>query len=163
MHLRTSLKVALFSIPILLVLAIFLIVTLLYTDPARLKDQIESLASQQGLDLKLSGDIGWSIYPNIQFVARGATAGYDTSSMHLDAQIGYLNFALKPWPALRGEIEFVGIEVSDAVIDLQLEDTEEDEEGEDGKGLEQSMEDASVLLPPTKIGHLELVLSLIHI
>ena len=157
MHLRTSLKVALFSIPILLVLAIFLIVTLLYTDPARLKDQIESLASQQGLDLKLSGDIGWSIYPNIQFVARGATAGYDTSSMHLDAQIGYLNFALKPWPALRGEIEFVGIEVSDAVIDLQLEDTEEDEEGEDGKGLEQSMEDASVLLPPTKIGHLELV------
>jgi len=152
MHLRTSLKVALFSILILLVLAVSLIVTLLYSDPTRLKEQIETLARQQGIELMLSGDIGWSIYPNIQFIARGATAGYTTSSMHLDAEIGYLNFALKPWPALRGELVFVGVEVSDAVIDLQLEGTEDNQDG-----LERSMEDASVLLPPTKIEHLEFV------
>ena len=149
MSLRLGLKVASFSILVLLVLAVSLVVTLVYSDPTRLKDQVEALARQQGLELELVGDIGWSIYPNVQFVARGATAKYTASSMQLDAQIDYLNFALKPWPALRGELEFVGAEVSGAVLNLQVKEMEASEDG-----LEKSMEDASVLLPLTKIARL---------
>ena len=151
MNLRTGLKVASFSILVLLVLAVSLIVTLMYSDPTRLKEQIEALARQQGLELELAGDIGWSIFPNIQFIARDATATYTASSMQLDAEFDYLNFALKPLPALRGELEFVGAEVSGAVLNLQLR-----EMGASEDGLEKSMEDASVLLPPAKIAHLQL-------
>ena len=151
MKFRSGLKVASFSILIVLMLAVFLIAAFLYADPSKLKTQIESLAQQRGIELQLSGDLGWAIYPNIKLNVRGASAAYTNPSMMVEVNADYLSFSMKPWPALRGEFDFVGVEVSGAEIDALIMETDADQ-----ANLGQRLADIGDLLPRASVTNLEL-------
>eukprot|EP00903_Cladosiphon_okamuranus_P004260 g4258.t1 len=130
-----------------------MVVALMYADPTKLKEQIEALALEKGVVLELRGDIGWALYPNIQLIAESATLSYVDASMKLDAEIDHFNFSLRAWPALRGELQFVGLEVEGAEAGLEFLETVD---ADDQTDLFQNLRQASALLPKTSIDYLRL-------
>ena len=118
MKFRLVFKIASLLTLIVLSLAVVAVVVLLYTDPNKIKDQIENLAARQGIELDLYGDIHWAFFPNVDLQVSGANAGYETENATVKADIKYLSLSLKTVPALRGDFEFVGIEITGGDFDI---------------------------------------------
>ncbi|MEX1665050.1 AsmA family protein [Zhongshania arctica] len=67
-----------------------------WIDPNIFKDDIEKLAAEQGLILRLDGDLSWQIFPNIQIVINGASVATPDEAELMSFDSAQLSVALMP-------------------------------------------------------------------
>ena len=98
---------------IITLISVVLIVVLAATslafwiDPNIFKDDIEKLAAEQGLTLKLEGDLAWQVFPNIQIVINGASVAPENEAEMMRFDKAQLSVALMP--LLKKDIVVQGI------------------------------------------------------
>ena len=78
-----------------------------WIDPNIFKDDIEKLAAEQGLTLKLEGDLAWQVFPNIQIVINGASVAPENEAEIMRFDKAQLSVALMP--LLKKDIVVQGI------------------------------------------------------
>lgn len=107
-----------FLVPLAL-LAIAL-VAVFSMDPNRLRPMLESAAQDRQIDLDISGDLGWQIYPRLG-VSLGEVSARNLAGQPL-ARLGAARVQLRLLPLLQRRFEVAGFTVSAATLFYHVEE-----------------------------------------
>jgi AsmA protein len=91
-----------------------------WIDPNIFKDDIEKLAVEQGLILRLDGDLSWQIFPNIQIVINGASVATPDEAELMSFDSAQLSVALMP--LLKKDIVVQGINLDGVKASLLVDE-----------------------------------------
>jgi AsmA protein len=91
-----------------------------WIDPNIFKDDIEKLAVEQGLILRLDGDLSWQIFPNIQIVINGASVATPDDAELMSFDSAQLSVALMP--LLKKDIVVQGISLGGVKASLLVDE-----------------------------------------
>ncbi|CAA0082653.1 Uncharacterised protein [Zhongshania aliphaticivorans] len=120
-----ALKYAIITIVSVVLVAVLAAASLAFwIDPNIFKDDIEALAAEQGLTLKLEGDLAWQVWPNIQIVINGASVAPKDDAEIMRFEQAQLSVALMP--LLNKDIIVQGISLVGVKASLSVD--------ENGKG-----------------------------
>ncbi len=105
---------AVLVVPVLVMLALVVLVK-----PNDYKGLIQQKAAEQGIDLVIAGDIGWTFFPHPGFSVVNIEAAIPTGKEKLPVKVGELALALKLSSLLSGQVEIGRLNVRDASATLQ--------------------------------------------
>lgn len=112
--------IAITTAGLVLLIAIGIALLLFVVDPNNYKPQIETLAAEQNIDLKISGDLGWKIFPSIAITV-GET---EVSGKGLpDISVQQTELALGLRELINGNIAVQTISLQRPHIRLELTDS----------------------------------------
>jgi len=111
------------------------------SDPNDFKPQLEKLAEEQGMQLKVDGELNWRIYPNIELEVNRLSLKGEQAGFYLDAAFGMAEFQIELRPLFSGELKINGIRVSDSELSLKELGLEEQELNEEKTVTQQRNEE----------------------
>jgi|MEHZ01.5.fsa_nt_MEHZ011388847.1_4 AsmA protein len=107
-------------ISLLFVLALLcvggVIVFVLTLDPNNYRDEISSLAAEQGIHLDIRGDLDWKFYPELLLSVNDAQVQVQSGTTQIEAEVQRFGLALKLLPLPKRRIEFIGLSISGADV-----------------------------------------------
>ncbi|WP_269617720.1 AsmA family protein [Zhongshania sp. BJYM1] len=107
-------------VSIVLLIAIAAASLAFWIDPNIFKNDIEKIASEQGLTLHLNGDLSWQVFPNIQIVINGATVSPKNEAEIMRFDKAQLSVALMP--LLKKDIVVQGISLDGVKASLIVDE-----------------------------------------
>ncbi|WP_111641357.1 AsmA family protein [Marinimicrobium alkaliphilum] len=105
-------------------LVILVIGFFLFFDPNVFKPRIESMAREQGVDLRIQGDLGWQLWPSIGVEVNGIRVAAVSEPEDAIAELDRASLLLALRPLFRGEVQVHHVIVEGARINARI-----DEEG----------------------------------
>ena len=141
MKLTSLFKILSLLFTLLIVLVAVPIGFLLFTDPNDYKSQLEELAAEQDIALKLNGDLEWQVYPEIRLMAQRVVAGRTETTMTMQAELHSASLMINLRPLLSGQLSVRGIEVEG--MDLQLTERGDDIEAANTESSDTGASDES--------------------
>ncbi len=112
---------------LILVVIVGLVVFILTLDPSQYRDQITELAARQGVDLRIEGDLGWRLYPNLSLEVGQLSLGIDRPEAAYAARVERTELLVELWPLLRREFRLRGLKVVGADLVMNQKDQESTE------------------------------------
>jgi AsmA protein len=103
---------------LILVLIIGLVFFILNLDPNQYREQITDLAAQQGVDLRIDGDMGWKIYPELSLEISQIQVATDRPEANYAADIERVELLVELWPLIKREFRLRGLNLEGANIQL---------------------------------------------
>ena len=146
MKVVTALKILSLTFTLLLIIVVAPVGFVLLTDANDFKPELEQWALNQGIELDISGDLIWRIYPDIELELNGASLVTEQGTLGLEAALGAVRLQVGLRPLLSGELKILGIEVSDSEVNLTelaedvMGEIEDAEAGASGNGDKVSMD-----------------------
>lgn len=139
MKFTTAVKALSFIFTLLLLIVVAPIAFILLTDANDFKPHLQKLAQEQGVQLNISGDLNWRIYPDIELEVSDIALVNEQSEggFALNANLGLAKLQVELRPLFSGELRIRGIEVSDGQLSIR-ERTPVERDIESGSGNEVS-------------------------
>ncbi len=103
---------------LVLVVICGLVVYILTLDPNQYRDQITELAAGQGIDLRIEGDLGWRLYPQLSLEVEQLSLSVQRPEAGYAADVDRMELLLELWPLLRREFQLRGLNLNGADIRL---------------------------------------------
>lgn len=103
---------------LIIVLIIGLVVFILNLDPNQYREQITSLAAEQGVDLRIDGDMGWKIYPELSLEIAQVHVATQRADAAYSADVGRVELLVELWPLLQREFRLRGLNLDSANIQI---------------------------------------------
>lgn len=103
---------------LIVVLIIGLVVFILNLDPNQYRDQITELAAQQGVELRIDGEMGWKIYPELSLEISQIHVATQREDMNYSADVGRVELLVELWPLLQREFRLRGLNLDNADIQI---------------------------------------------
>lgn len=107
---------------LIIVLIIGLVVFILNLDPNQYREQITELAAQQGVDLRIDGEMGWKIYPELSLEVNQIQVLTQRPEADYAADIERVELLVELWPLLKREFRLRGLNLDSAEIQLNQKD-----------------------------------------
>jgi AsmA protein len=120
MELLVKLVLKILAIIIVVLLAAVLALVLLF-DLNMLKPRIESVAREQGVDLQIRGDLGWTFWPSIGISVEDIRVAAVAAPDQPIAQLKQASLLVAFRPLFSGNIEVDHVRVDGAVINLAVD------------------------------------------
>lgn len=145
-------RIILLFFALLLLIVGGLTVFILTIDPNDYRENIASLAAEQGIQLEIRGDLKWKLYPELLLEVNQAEIQTSSAGNKIEAQLEQLGLALKLLPLFRKQLEFRGLNINGAdIIVRQGLDS-----ASDSLATEQAVDETSVELPAIYLEQLQI-------
>jgi len=92
-----------------------------WLDPNDYKDEIQNVAKEQGVSLKLEGDITWQFFPSIGLSIQSLALSPLGSKEEPIVRIGSLAASVKLMPLFNQEVYVDGIKIDQAMFNLKID------------------------------------------
>ncbi len=106
------------------------LVFILTLDPNDYRDEIEKLAAEQGVQLNIEGELGWKLFPELVLVVNDTGLQATMDGAEIDARIQRLDLTLQIRPLLHKQLQFRGLNIYGADLQLQSDPVLADQESE---------------------------------
>lgn len=107
---------------LIVVLIIGLVVFILNLDPNQYREQITDVAAEQGVDLRIDGEMGWKIYPELSLEVNQIHVSTQRPEADYAADVERVELLVELWPLLKREFRLRGLNLDGAEIQLSQKD-----------------------------------------